>query len=239
MAHTLDLRTGTLTFARHQRGTAEARGFHLGKLDFTRISAEAGAIAINAAALLLLLAPLSAPMPIADRRPDDIIVIPVTPKKPPDPYVAPKKVEVTKPRTTSTTPAAVQQKIEPPETIVEAQPGDIPVDPVQVAKTDLGRSEAITEPLPGAHLEYEVAPSPPYPVEAIRGGLTGMVTLRVLVDVDGKPIDVQIEHSSGHRVLDAAARKQVLAKWRFKPATQDGQVMQAIGLVPIVFNLNQ
>jgi periplasmic protein TonB len=65
------------------------------------------------------------------------------------------------------------------------------------------------------------------------------VTLRVLVDVDGRPIDVQVEHSSGHRVLDAAAKKQVLAKWRFRPAMQDGQVVQAIGMVPVVFSLNQ
>jgi protein TonB len=50
---------------------------------------------------------------------------------------------------------------------------------------------------------------------------------------------VQVERSSGHRVLDAAAKEQVLAKWRFKPAMQDGRAVQAIGLVPVEFNLNQ
>jgi protein TonB len=72
---------------------------------------------------------------------------------------------------------------------------------------------------------------------AIREGLTGTVMLRVLVDVDGKPLDVQIERSSGHRVLDAAARKQVLGKWRFKPAMENGRALQAIGLIPIDFHL--
>ena len=74
--------------------------------------------------------------------------------------------------------------------------------------------------------------------EALRQSLSGTVTLRVLVDVDGRPIDVQVAQSSGHRILDAVARKQVLAKWRFKAAMQDGRAVQAIGLVPVVFDLD-
>ena len=139
-----------------------------------------------------------------------------------------------------TTPAVVPQKVEvQPMPIVEPLPGDLPVDPVQVAKADLGIGNAITEPLVGAHLEYEIAPPPPYPVDAIRNSLTGTVMLRVLVDVDGKPIDVRIERSSGHRVLDVAARKHVLAKWRFRPAMQDGRTVQAIGLIPVDFHLDR
>ena len=56
---------------------------------------------------------------------------------------------------------------------------------------------------------------------------------------DGKPIDVRIERSSGHRMLDVAARKQVLAKWRFRPAMQDGHRVQAIGLIPVDFHLDR
>jgi protein TonB len=138
------------------------------------------------------------------------------------------------------TPTIVPQKIEMPQIpVVDPLPDDLPADPVQIAKADIGVSDAIRRPLAGAHLEYETAPAPAYPVTAIREALTGTVTLRVLVDVDGRPIDVQIERSSGHRVLDAAARKQVLAKWRFKPAMQDGQRVQAIGLIPVEFNLYQ
>lgn len=214
--------------------------FHIGKLDFTRISAEAGAIAINGVALLLLLAPLSMHVPPQAQREPDVFFLPQTPKKPPDPIVKPKEVEVTKPHPVPTTSTVVQQKIElQPIPIVDPQPGDLAAEPVQIAKANIGLSNTITEPLAGAHLEYEVAPPPPYPVTAIREALTGTVMLRVLVGVDGKPIDVQIERSSGHRVLDAAAKKQVLAKWRFKPAMQDGQLVQAIGLIPVEFNLYQ
>jgi protein TonB len=244
MAHTLDLRTGSLRARplearRLQAGAAESGRFHFAQLDFTRIAAESGAIAINAAALLLLLAPLNMHLTPAAEKPDEVVIIPVTPKKPPPPII--DKVEVVKPHTTTpVVPTITPPKIEvqqPP--VVDPLPGDIAVDPTQIADATIGNKIAITESLAGAHLEYEVAPPPTYPREAMRDGLTGTVTLRVLVGIDGKPIDVQIERSSGHRVLDAAAKRHVLAKWLFKPAMQDGQVVQAIGLVPIDFNLDR
>ena len=238
MAHTLDLRTGSLRSGRLQAGVVESDRSRFAQLDFTRIAAEAGAIAINVAALLLLLAPLSPQLAPVAERPEEPFIIPVTPNKPP-PRI-PDEFEVTKPRTTApVVPAITPPKVElqqPP--VVDSLPGDIFVEPTQIADATIGNKTAITEPLAGAHLEYEIAPPPAYPRDAVRDGLTGTVTLRVLVGVDGKPVDVQIERSSGHRVLDVAARRQVLAKWRFKPAMQDGQVVQAIGLVPIEFTLN-
>ena len=59
----------------------------------------------------------------------------------------------------------------------------------------------------------------------------------VLVDIDGKPLDVIIETSSGNRNLDRSALQHVLKTWRFKPAMQNGQAVQAYGLVPIAFNM--
>ena len=220
---------------------SSTQGFRIGKLDFTRISAEAGAIAINGAALLLLLAPLNMHVPAVED--PDITVFPVIRENPPiPPPPPPRQVEVTPPRhvpIASTVQQPQKRDIPQPPVFDDAHEGDTAADHVEVAKADTGLGNTIAGPLEGAHLEYEVAPPPRYPVEAIRDALTGTVTLRVLVDIDGKPIDVQIEHSSGHRVLDAAARKQVLAKWRFRPAMQDGRAVQAIGLVPVVFDLAQ
>jgi protein TonB len=229
MAQTLALRT--------QR-------FHIGKLDFTRldftrISAEAGAIAINGAALLLLLAPLSSFVPPIAEHDGPTVFIPIVPPQPPVMPVEPRKVEITKPHVLPTTPAVIPQKVEVQPPPVDSEPGDIAIDPTRFSKVDTGPSDVTSQSLVGAHLEYENAPPPRYPIEAIRESLTGTVTLRVLVDVDGRPIDVQVERSSGHRVLDAAAKRQVLAKWRFKPAIQDGRAVQAIGLVPVAFNLSQ
>jgi protein TonB len=212
-----------------------AQRFRIGKLDFTRISAEAGTLAINGVALLLLLAPLSVHAPQMEE-PVITTLYPVIEKRLPLP---PKPVVVVTPRTVPASPAVLPEKIEVAPPIVDSQPGDTFVDPTLFADASIGRSTSITKPLAGAHLEYESAPAPSYPIEALRKSLAGTVTLRVLVDVDGKPIDVQVERSSGHRVLDAAAKKQVLAKWRFRPAMQDGQAVQAVGMVPVVFSLNQ
>src|SRR3546814_15407316 len=62
--------------------------------------------------------------------------------------------------------------------------------------------------------------------------------LQVLVDVDGRPLQVDVEHSSGHRVLDNAARRYVLQNWTFRPAMRGGRPVQAVGLVPIAYSLD-
>ncbi|GAB3353992.1 energy transducer TonB [Lysobacter tyrosinilyticus] len=224
MVHTLALRPDRT----HTR-------FQIGKPDFTRITAEAGAIAIHGAALLLLLAPMNMHVPQVAPHEVTYEYIPLKPKD--NPLPPPKQVEVVK-RVVPTTPTAVPQKVErQPIPVADPQPGDTAADQVEVAKVDPGLGDAIIAPLVGAHLEYEAAPPPPYPPQAIRDGLMGTVVLRVLVGIDGKAIEVQIERSSGHRLLDAAAKRQVLAKWRFRPAMQDGRSVQAIGLIPIEFNL--
>ncbi len=63
--------------------------------------------------------------------------------------------------------------------------------------------------------------------------------LQVLVGIDGKPLDVTVARGSGHRQLDEAARRHVLKRWSFRPAMQDGQAVQALGLVPIDFSLDR
>ncbi len=88
----------------------------------------------------------------------------------------------------------------------------------------------------GAHLEYLHAPPPKYTGDLVRMHAEGTVLLRVLVGVDGKPIEVSVLKSSGIRKLDELAQRSVM-KWLFKPATRDGQPVQAIGNIPIDFKL--
>jgi protein TonB len=156
------------------------------------------------------------------------------PPRPPEPV----PVEVIRPTVRLPIPIAQPTVDPPPIDITEPTEMDLP-PAVVVADTTPTRTTSVTEPLAGAHLEYEIAPPPSYPGEAARAGIEGTVILRVLVGVDGKPLEVAVERSSGHRGLDLAARRQVLSKWRFKAAMQDGQSVQAIGLVPVVFRLDQ
>src|SRR3546814_14627432 len=74
--------------------------------------------------------------------------------------------------------------------------------------------------------------------DRLRAGLQGMEMLEGLVDVDGRPLQVDVEHSSGYRVLDNAARRYVLQHWTFRPAMRDGRPVQAVGLVPIAYSLD-
>jgi protein TonB len=62
------------------------------------------------------------------------------------------------------------------------------------------------------------------------------VTLRVLVTREGQPARVSIERSSGSSQLDGAALETVKT-WRFVPARQGRESIEAWVLVPIVFRL--
>ena len=109
---------------------------------------------------------------------------------------------------------------------------------VAVTSENTGSFESITPASAGPapmQLEYRLAPAPTYPKRALQQRLTGTVLLQVLVGIDGRPLEVTVAQSSGHRDLDEAARAQVLRRWSFQPATRNGQAVQAIGMVPIEF----
>jgi protein TonB len=59
------------------------------------------------------------------------------------------------------------------------------------------------------------APSPRYPIEALRAHREGVVMLRVQVDGAGHVIAVRVARSSGDPELDAAARDAV-RRWTFQ-----------------------
>ena len=210
------------------------------RIDIGRIAAIAAAIAVHAAALLMLLMPMAAP-PLAapPRAKEDVRWYPKE-------EIKPKPVEAEIVKRVTPKPVEPRPVVKPVEDkqIVDApiivdQGSERAVDtavPV-VDGGDVGASSQGTGPLPSATLEYVRATSPRYPINELRNGVQGTVILRVLVDIDGKPVDVSIETSSGNRNLDKEARQHVLKTWRFKPAMQNGQAVQAYGLVPIAFNL--
>lgn len=212
-------------------------------LDPNRIVAISGAIAINGLLLALLIAPMSAPVVVDAVRETFAVPIPPRDRIVPPPPRDPEHVTVTQPQPTPQPQAKKQERPDPPPLAQEqSQPGDLIVPPLDehvvgdtgdgiVAPSDDGK------PLAGAHLEYASNPPPTYPHAALKDGDTGTVVLEVLVGIDGKPIEVTISRSSGHRELDVAAKRQVLAHWTFKPAMRNGQPVQAIGLVPVVFSL--
>ena len=90
----------------------------------------------------------------------------------------------------------------------------------------------ITEAKP----DYLKNPVPVYPESAHRRGYEGTVFLKTLVDKNGFPIKVEIEQSSGHKVLDEAALDAVKA-WQFRPARIGDLAIESTVRVPVKFDL--
>ena len=212
-------------------------GHLLERPDATRIAAMSGAIAVNAIALLLLLMPISTPPPVAlpdtdppmrwvlpEKKPDIVPVVPVQPTS------RPQQIQ-------PTTRPQPQANVAPTTDQVIVEAGTQVATPAIDAVVESTTVEPATNSIAAVRLEYASAPPPAYPRDALRIRAEGTVLLQVLVDSDGRPLDVQVQSSSGNRSLDEAARKHVLKRWMFRPAMQHGRAVQAIGLVPVAFSL--
>lgn len=224
---------------RHPHAQATVLHQVIARIQPSRIFGIVGAITLNAAALMLLLVPVSAPMPVAPK--EETIVYELTRKKETPP--PPVEVPVTRPQAVrDSTPVRITPPVQQPavEQEVIVPEGNQYVPPLDTASTtpEVGPTLPTNPgPMPSTRLEYASAPAPAYPREAMQDGIEGTVLLKVLVDVDGKPLSVEIERTSGNRRLDDAARRQVLRKWMFRPAIRDGRAIQVFGMVPVSFSL--
>lgn len=209
-------------------------------LDFNRILGISGTLALNVLAFLLLMLPMAAPAPLSFVEPrPSLEVVDIVPLKPIPP--PPTPVEVVRPQTRPQPVQRTQPEVRPVAAPVVVDHGTEFAGPVvDIVPGDAGPVDvAPPAPVQGMRLEYADTSPPRYPREALRGGLQGTVMLQVLVDVDGRPLEVGIHGSSGHRVLDQAAVRHVLQHWTFRPAMKDGRAVQAIGIVPIEFKLDR
>ncbi len=235
------VRAPTLTLS-HAAGFALLKPASKPQLDSTRILTLSSTIALNLLVLGLLMVPMALPPPAFQEQPSHNPLARAI-VKPPEPVIV-EIAPITRPQPPQPvhTPAHPRSS-QSPDTASTAQvlsdTGNTPVtDPVANDNAPIGDSitPAIAAPVP-MQLAYRQAPPPAYPRAALQRQLTGTVLLQVLVGVDGRPLEVNISRSSGYRELDEAARLQVLKRWSFQPATQNGNAVQALGLVPIEFNL--
>lgn len=150
--------------------------------------------------------------------------------EPPPPKPKPKPKPARKPPERAITPPA------PPEP---------PAVPVVLASPTPTRAEAPRqapriepEPVRPPHFDadYLDNPKPAYPRLSRRLGEQGRVLLRVYVNADGGPAQIEIARSSGHERLDSAAQEAVRG-WQFAPARQGDRALAAWVVVPIVFSL--
>ena len=133
-------------------------------LDGQRIAANTGTIVINAGLILLLLVPLASRTPPTRHERDDAIQIVDIHKPRPEPKTEPVQIVQQQPRPTPRPilPTPMSQIAPTVEPVVEAQPGDIAIEPAEVV-ADAGAS---LDPIPsagGAQLQTVLAPPPPLP----------------------------------------------------------------------------
>lgn len=83
---------------------------------------------------------------------------------------------------------------------------------------------------------HQKNPAPVYPEMARERGWEGLVLLRVKVEAAGNPAEVQIEKSSGYKILDDAAVRAV-RQWRFKPASIGNASFASWVRIPVRFSL--
>ncbi len=83
---------------------------------------------------------------------------------------------------------------------------------------------------------YRSNPPPKYPVLARRKGFQGNVLLEVLVGPIGNVIDLRVLSSSGHPILDRAAKSSV-KNWTFEPGMRGQEKVEMWVRVPIRFEL--
>jgi periplasmic protein TonB len=133
-----------------------------------------------------------------------------------------------------------------PTAVVAPNPLPEPLPVVQEAplapSTTSAPAPALAKPAPppvvppNFNANYLQNPAPAYPPIARRMGQQGKVMLRVLVNTAGAPDKIEIRSSSGSSVLDDAALDAV-RRWRFVPARQGEQAVNAWVIVPITFAL--
>lgn len=170
-------------------------------------------------------APLAEPLTkVHEPRPFDALA----PLAPPPPAI--ERLPAARPPTRPTLPPAPPEEVPPPATEppplapAPATPEPPPPPPAEVASDPLELSEATTD----------FAPQPVYPARAIELRLEGTATLLALVKADGRVEACEVETSSGHPLLDEAARS-ALKRWRFKPRLVDGRARPFTARVPFHF----
>ncbi|MBL8469369.1 energy transducer TonB [Methyloversatilis discipulorum] len=135
-----------------------------------------------------------------------------------------------------TTTTVAPQPPAPPEPVAIDAPPVAEPSPAPVTAAPVVAPPPVTPPK--FNVAYLQNPRPAYPPMSKRLGEAGRVMLRVTVDANGLPTNVEISKSSGFSRLDDAALEAV-RKWKFVPARRgDEAISGGQAFVPIDFGLN-
>ncbi len=163
------------------------------------------------------------------------------PKPKPDPALKPKPKPESRPK-----PASIARPESPVQQVEERRVSSLPLGQgagmghAAAASTTTGSASAATGATTAADSRAAPLPDnpkPTYPAFARRLGHEGRVIIRVRVLPTGVVGAADVARSSGYAVLDEAALTTI-KRWRFRPAQQSGQTVDATLDVPISFRLH-
>jgi protein TonB len=164
--------------------------------------------------------------------------------KPPEPKPRPAVQPTPRrevPPVMASTRVAQAQDVVVPVVAHEPQPTQAVTAPAQAA------SAAVAEPppppqqpktLPSSAVRFLIKPEPRYPAASQELGEAGTVSMRLLVDEQGRVKDVQLVKSSGYARLDRAAIAAEQAS-RLQPYIENGVPRSVWAPHSITFNLDE
>jgi protein TonB len=163
-------------------------------------------------------------------------------QKPPEPVVKPAE-PIRQHETVIHTPPALVPTPTPDRQIVDSRP--ITPDFSEIGKL-LGTPQLPpkADPVPpapvptGAHLLTPATDlKPPYPQSKLMTGEEAELTLRLGIDSSGRVVSVE-PVGRADRVFLEAARRHLMAHWRYKPATEGGHAIATSTVVTLRFQLD-
>ena len=80
----------------------------------------------------------------------------------------------------------------------------------------------------------EGPPNPGYPRQAVKNRIGGQVILQIAVELDGSTTVVRVVKSLPY--CNVAAIEHAW-KWRWTPAVKDGELVRALGIITVSFNI--
>ncbi len=150
---------------------------------------------------------------------------PPTAKAPlPPPLTLPLIVPEAAPSPSPTPPVA---QVSPPSPSAPTAPSDSPAP---------APAPSLPKTIPPSAVQYLVPPAPVYSRVSARMHESGRALVRVYIDEDGLPRNVQLAASTGFSRLDEAALAAV-RNCRFKPYLENGVAVAGWAAIPIEFEL--
>jgi protein TonB len=120
-------------------------------------------------------------------------------------------------------------------------PIPLPLDPVQPSIDPGPAGNSVTPVAPVRIAARFVTPEadikPPYPQSKLRAEEEAVLRLRLSIDARGRVTGVEAV-GAADPVFLAAARRHLIAHWRYRPATEDGRPVATSTVITLRFELS-